>query len=508
MADDLQWQQLERALQACADEPIRYSGAIQPHGYLVSCDARNGIVQHVSRNCSELFEADPDELIGRDITELILLPLPMIGGDDAARGGASRAAGYVGTVNLGPQARFCDVSVHVAQELLHLEIEPQSGVADVRQPVELVHDRIARMGPDAVPDAHVHAHMALHVRELTGFDRVMVYRFLDDDSGEVIAESLADGVASYLGLRYPASDIPAQARALYLRNRVRVIPDVEYAPVPVEPAHLPDGAPLDLSLHALRSVSPVHLEYMRNMGMAASMSISIVVDGRLWGLIACHHRTPRRLPPRHRTAADLLGMFYSQRVAALQHLHDATRKGRTKAIRTGVIRMLAATPDVGAMLATALPELRELVSADAAVHLHPVGQMQHGAPVDDATLDAARQWLARQHSPVAATDTATQWTESDGAFAGVLGMRLPAGQTVLLLRREQVTTVNWAGEPVKDLVQTDDGVRLAPRRSFNTWRETVRGHSLPWDQDSLDDAESIAILLSQALRGHVPGAHH
>ena len=499
MADDLQRQQLERALQACADEPIRYSGAIQPHGYLVSCDARNGIVQHVSRNCRELFEADPGELIGRDITELILLPLPMIGADDAARAAASRAPGYVGTVNLGPQARFCDVSVHLAQGLLHLEIEPQSGVADVRQPVELVHDRIARIGPDAVPDAHVHAHMAQHVRELTGFDRVMVYRFLDDGSGEVIAESLAEGVLSYLGLRYPASDIPAQARALYLRNRVRVIPDVDYVPVPIEPAQLHDGTALDLSLHALRSVSPVHLDYMRNMGMAASMSVSIVVDGRLWGLIACHHRTPRRLPPRHRTAADLLGMFHSLRVASMQHLHDAARKGRTRAIRTGMIRVLATTPGADVPFTTLLPELRELIAADAAVHVHDDHAVHDGEPVQPATVDALRQWLAGQYGAVIATDTGSDWRDPTGTYAGVLVLRLPAGHAIALLRREQVHDVDWAGEPVKHLVQTDDGVRLAPRRSFNTWRETVRGHSRPWDRESLDDAESIAILLAQAL---------
>ncbi|MGY0505780.1 GAF domain-containing protein [Luteimonas sp. e5] len=500
---------LEQALAACADEPIRFSAAVQPHGYLLSCDADSGIVRHASANCEELFEVAAQELIGQPLDQLIHIDLAgLLASPDAAR--FRRLAQYVASLNIGPQARFCDLSLHLAQGLAHLEIEPQVHAGAQLSAAELAHDMIARIALDGDDDdgARLHATMAEQVRRLTGFDRVMIYRFLDDDSGEVIAESLADGVPSYLGLRYPASDIPPQARALYLVNRVRVIADTGYAPTPILPPRHHDGHALDLSLHGLRSVSPVHLEYMRNMGMAASMSISIVVDDRLWGLVACHHRRPRQLPPRHRTAADLLGMFYSLRVASMQHLATAARKSYARSMRNRMIRALDAARDPATVIAELLPDLREVIGADAALYLGPDGIHADGDAVEGATLDAALAWLATQSTPIAASDEARQWRGADadaaGGHAGVLGLQLSPQHRVLLLRREQVDEVRWAGEPLKDLIKTDDGMRLAPRRSFNTWRETMRGHSLRWSADDLDEAEASTIVLRRALAGHRP----
>lgn len=492
-------EEIARATVACANEPIRFSGGIQPHGYLFSCDARTGIVRHVSANCGELFECEPGVLIGQPVGDFIHLPLPA---PELACASSGEDARYVGSANIGAHARFCDISAHVAQGLLHLEIEPQP-VGGAESAVELVHDMIVRIGIEDGDAERLHADVAAHVRRLTGFDRVMVYRFLADGTGEVIAESLAEGVQSYLGLRYPESDIPAQARALYLRNRVRVIASTDYRPSPILPAMLDDGSPLDLSMHGLRSVSPVHLEYMRNMGMAASMSVSVIVDGRLWGLIACHHQAPRQLPPRHRTAADLLGVFYSMRVAAMQHLETATRKTRARAIRTGMLRMLGAIPDPSAYITALLPELRQMIPADAVVLVSPGGIAGEGDAVPDVVLADARAWLARQPDSLAASHLAGEWQAgaAGAGYAGVLGMRLDEGHEIFLFRRESISEVRWAGEPVKHLARTDDGVRLAPRRSFNVWRETVHGQSRPWSQEDIEDADSTTMLLRQALQG-------
>lgn len=490
--------EIAQATLACANEPIQFSGGIQPHGYLFSCHPVSGLVQHVSANCGELFECDLSELIGQPIDHFIQLPVSLT---ELAAIHDGEFARYVGSSNVGARAQYCDISLHLAQGLAHLEIEPQSSNQSGLSAGELVHDMIVRLGAAFTSEAGLHDEMARQVRLLTGFDRVMVYRFLADDTGEVIAESLADGVQPYLGVRYPASDIPPQARALYLRNRVRVIASTDYQPSLIQPPALADGNPLDLSMHGLRSVSPVHLEYMRNMGMAASMSISIIVDDRLWGLVACHHRTPRQLMPRHRTAADLLGMFYSLRVTSMQHLESATRKTRARAIRTGMLRALSSVSDPAAYLATLLPELREIVPADAAVLITPHDMTIVGDAVTAPTLDAARTWFDAQPGDVAASHIAREWlgdAESDG-HAGVLGMRLSDGRAVLLLRREQLNEVRWAGEPVKHLVTTDDGVRLAPRRSFNIWREAVGGQAKPWSREDMEDAEPTAMLLRQAL---------
>ena len=494
--------EVAQATIACANEPIQFSGGIQPHGYLFSCHPTTGVIRHVSANCGELFECDPSEFIGQPLEHYLQLPVSLAELTTTHDGEFVR---YVGSANIGADARYSDISLHVAQGLAHLEIEPQPHTGSDLSAGELVHAMIVRLGTEFATDADLHDEMARQVRLLTGFDRVMVYRFLADDTGEVIAESLADGVQAYLGVRYPASDIPPQARALYLRSRVRVIASTDYRPSPIQPAMLPDGNPLDLSMHGLRSVSPVHLEYMRNMGMAASMSISIIVDGRLWGLVACHHRSPRQLPPRHRTAADLLGMFSSLRVTSMQHLETATRKTRARGIRTGMLRALGSVSDPNAYLAALLPELREMIPADAAVLPNGGERVIDGDAVSAATLAAARPWLDAQPQSVAATQVAADWlgdAEPEG-HAGILGMRLDDGRTMLLLRREQIGDVRWAGEPVKHLVATDDGLRLAPRRSFNVWREKVRGQAEPWSREDLDDAESTAVLLRQAL----PASH-
>ncbi|SIQ29848.1 GAF domain-containing protein [Solilutibacter tolerans] len=490
--------EIAQATVACANEPIQFSGGIQPHGYLFSCHPTSGIVRHVSANCGQLFECDPSELIGQPIDDFIQLP-SSVAELAALQDGAF--ARYVGSANIGAQARYCDVSLHLAQGLAHLEVEPQPVNSRSLSAGELAHEMIVRLTDAQATESQLHDEMARQVRLLTGFDRVMIYRFLDDDTGEVIAESLAEGVQSYLGVRYPASDIPPQARALYLRNRVRVIASTDYVPSPIQPAVVHDGAPLDLSMHGLRSVSPVHLEYMRNMGMAASMSISIIVDDRLWGLVACHHRTPRQLPPRHRTAADLLGMFYSLRVTSMQHLKSATRKTRARAIRTEMLRALASVDDPSAYLAKLLPELQEIVPADAAVLVTPQDITVVGDAVTATTLDAARTWFEAQPGDVAASHVASEWmgdAASEG-HAGLLGMRLTDGRSVLLLRREESGEVSWAGEPVKHLVTTDDGVRLAPRRSFNIWREMVSAQAQPWSREDLEDAEPTAMLLRQTL---------
>lgn len=490
--------EIAQATLACANEPIQFSGGIQPHGYLFSCHPTTGIVRHVSANCAELFECDVSELLGQPIEHFVQLPLSLAELTATHDGEFAR---YVGSANIGIKAHYCDVSLHVAQGLAHLEIEPQSANALGLSAAELVHDMIVRISADFDSDTQLHDEMARQVRLLTGFDRVMIYRFLDDDSGEVIAESLADGVQSYLGVRYPASDIPPQARALYLRNRVRVIASTDYIPSPIVPAALHDGAPIDLSMHGLRSVSPVHLEYMRNMGMAASMSISIIVDGRLWGLVACHHRTPRQLLPRHRTAADLLGMFYSLRVTSMLHLDTATRKTRARAIRTGILHGMSSVSDPVSFLASILPELREIVPADAAVLVMSDCTTFVGDAVTASTIEAACTWFAAQTEDIAASHVASEWMGdvAPEGHAGVLGMRLNDGRAVLLFRREQTGEVRWAGEPVKHLVATDDGVRLAPRRSFNVWREMVSGQAMPWSREDLEDAAPTAMLLRQIM---------
>lgn len=296
---------LQAAYDACAREPIHLSGAIQPHGVLLAFAPRSGEIVAASENAGELFATDAQALLGQAIDEWFdshALELVRASAAASQPGDFPRLAGLV---NAGAWGELHYLSVHVRAQLIHVELEPAA--RDSAEPLD-AHAMIARLetGAQAAPFFQA---VAEQVRELTGYDRVMVYAFRRDHSGEVVAQALGGELSSYLGLRFPASDIPPQARALYLANRVRVIPDAGYAPVPVRTAA--QAAPLDMSFDLLRSVSPIHLEYLRNMGVRASMSISLIVDGRLWGLIACHHPQPRPVGPRERIAADVFGRYVS-----------------------------------------------------------------------------------------------------------------------------------------------------------------------------------------------------
>jgi light-regulated signal transduction histidine kinase (bacteriophytochrome) len=496
---------IERALQTCASEPIHQSGAIQPHGYLVSCHLPDWTIRHVSANAEALTGAPPGQMLGRSLRDFLavdaieaIIEATSFSEPDAP---AQRAA----TTNIGPMATLCDISVHCSDGLLHVEIEPQRRHDAERSPTLVAQAMIARVASSG-DDAGFHQRVAEQVRLLIGYDRVMVYRFRHDDAGEVVAESRDPALPPYLGLRYPASDIPAQARRLYLRNRIRVIPDARYAPVPILPDRDRRGQPLDIGQLALRSVSPVHLQYLANMGVAASMSISIVAGGRLWGLIACHHRNARHVPPVVRAAADLFGLFVSMRVAAREQ-HDATAlEDAARAVRDTLALRLENASDPRLALSSELDLLQRAVASDGVAllqsgHWHGAGRTP---PRDCAP--ALLDWLRRhglEASGIAASDRVGEWAPSPGrtdGIAGVLALPLDGARDEWLLyfRCEQVEEVRWAGRPDEPFLADGSGGRIGPRASFEAWHETVRGTSTPWSDADL----RTAARLRAALREH------
>ncbi|RZA11228.1 MAG: GAF domain-containing protein, partial [Lysobacteraceae bacterium] len=360
----------------------------QPHGYLVSCGVGDWVVRHASANIDQLFEVPAEELIGSDLREFITNELidPVSSLVELLEPGA--APQHAGATNIGMAAQMCDVGVHIADGLVHLEFEPRGPGPRNVMPTVLAQSMIASAN-GASGMAELFQHCADQVRQLSGYDRVMVYRFRHDDAGEVIAESRDDAMEPYLGLRFPASDIPVQARTLYIRNRIRVIPDASYRPVPIVPACMASGAPLDLGQHALRSVSPVHLEYLRNMGVHASMSLSIVVDGRLWGLVACHHREPRQVPLQVRAALDMFGMFISMRVGSHALEWAAAVEESTRVVREALALRIGKASDVGQALRDAIDTLSHAVPCEGvAVRCDGAWQLQGETPDLDGLAHA------------------------------------------------------------------------------------------------------------------------
>lgn len=496
----------------CAREPIHLSGAIQPHGYLVSCSWPDWTVRHVSLQVDDLFGIPAEDLLGTSLREQVAEALLDTISDAVRFLDPGIASQRVGTANVGALGMLCDISVHLYQGLIHLEIEPQREPSPAEASPLAAQPMIARMAQVEYGQAFLDL-VASNVRELTGYDRVMVYRFRPDDAGEVIAEARADDMEPFLGLRYPASDIPPQARALYRLNRLRVIPDVDYVPAPILPARHAGGAALDLSYLALRSVSPVHLEYLRNMGVGASMSISIVSGGRLWGLIACHHRTPRQVTPATRAVADLLGVYVSMRVATHEQAEALSRFDQSQRFGDVLRQALKTDGDLGEALSTYLAVVPRLLRADGALLMLgdlrvPFGQV----PAVDR-WPVLRAWGAARAGAVASSHRREEWQGASSEAGGPAGLLALAfghdGDGIYCFRNEQFADVMWAGEPHKAMVPTDDGQRIAPRRSFAVWRQAVRGTSLEWNEGDIRTAERLYDILREQHRRNesVPQEH-
>jgi light-regulated signal transduction histidine kinase (bacteriophytochrome) len=373
-----------------------------------------------------------------------------------------------------------DLTAHVSDELLLLEIEasePQRQSA--AEALGEVRRCVAEL--DAAPDLNRLVHVAAReARGLTGFHRVMIYRFLEDGAGSVVAEAKINALTSWLNHHYPESDIPKQARALYLRNAIRVIPDAGYTPAPLCPAANPrTGRPVDMSNCALRSVSPIHLQYLKNMGVAASMSVSIIVDGALWGLISFHHQAPKLVPYVTRELCKHLGQILSQQIKGredAEHHHESLRLSAT---REKLLDRVLKGPSLDQALADHIKEVQRAVPADGAAVVVGTQVVRTGhAPGEEQVSDLATWLLASCSPPVYATNRLPgehSPAESYAADAsGLLASVVWRDPHILLLwfRAELVQTINWAGNPHKPLEASSAG-QLTPRRSFGIWKETA-----------------------------------
>lgn len=506
---------LDEALQACSQEPIHIPGRVQPHGVLLALQEPDLAIQQVSASLETLTGRRPEELLGCSLEELLgeeqtsrlrrLLQSP-----DLA---AANPVAFTLPGGEGETRRF-DGIIHRTRQALILELEPASRSAGV--PFEsfyhLVNASVQRL--QNAPDLERLLEIAAEeVRELTGFDRVMVYRFDPEWNGEVIAEERAEDLEPFLGLRYPASDIPAQARQLYTISRMRLIADVQARPASLVPERTADGSPLDLSFSVLRSVSPVHLEYLKNMGVGASMSVSLMRGERLWGLIACHHRTARLVPYVRRIACDFLGQVLSLQLSVRETERALRERLRLEGVAARLIGSAASGPDLLEGLAAAPEELLGAVNAAGAAlsygdQVRLVGQ----TPDSDSVWTLVRS-LERAGVPdLHATDSlsrdypeAERWKD---LASGLLTARISDEFRVLWFRPEVVRVVNWAGEPQKAVRVEEGRTTLHPRRSFELWKQVVSLRSEPWTPEELEVAgrlrgELVDLFLREAeARAH------
>ncbi|HZH13762.1 MAG TPA: ATP-binding protein [Archangium sp.] len=490
-------------LSQCEREPIHLLGGIQPHGVLLAFSEPDLTLRVVSANTEALLGRPPEALLDRPLGEilhsssLVLLTQAL-----------SQPA--TGTLRLEAAGRFFTGVLHRSDGLVVLELEPTgegTREEEVLGMVDLLLSQLARAhGPLGLLQAAAEA-----VRALTRFDRVMVYRFDADWHGEVVAESRDEAMDSFQAMHFPASDIPAQARALYTRHTLRLIADARAAPVPLRPAVLPSlGRPVDLSGAALRSVSPVHLEYLANMGVGASMSISLLREGRLWGLIACHHRTPLVVPAATRRACDVLARLVSLQLASEERARGSAELARRAHLQTQLLERLSEQAGTLPVALAAQAELLlGLTGAGGVALLLGQAPVLVGHTPSSEDVDELVTWLAGQHfEGTFQTERLGQLyppaAEYTDVASGLLAVRLDeaAPRFLLWFRPEVARTVTWAGNPQKPVVPGPGASRLHPRASFDAWKETVRGAGTPWTQVDVAAAVGFRSALVGVLLRH------
>ncbi|WP_051104608.1 MULTISPECIES: ATP-binding protein [unclassified Streptomyces] len=486
-------------LSQCVREPIHLLGGVQSYGALVAARLHDAVVDTVSRNAGDVLGRAAGELVGRPVTELV--------GDEQwalARESTEAAGAGEGTPD-GPAAsgvlslslesddgrvRLFDVTVHRVAELLVLEFEPRAAAGPFV--FQNFYPRVRRALHRLQGATNVTECCAAAVREvqaLTGYDRVVAYRFDGAEGpGEVIAEVRNEGREPWLGLWFPASDIPPQARRLYARNWIRVIGDVDDATVGLLPElREGTGEPLDLSGSILRTVSGYHLEYLRNIGVASSMSVSLLRDGELWGLIACHGDEPRRLTPEVRAACEFFGIALSLQLAAVAEREQADElSGRRRALAALLARLSSQEPDA---LLRPGSGMAELLLADGALLVRGTEVTATGDPVPAALPGLLERlagagpvgevWSSDRVPEVLGLDAAE--AEAQGVPAGLLFLPFNrAGDLLAWWRREQPAPREWAADPARPVRTGPGGERLTPRGSAAVHRATVRGRSTPW----------------------------
>ena len=479
----------------CDREPIHIPGQIQPFGVVFVLAEPSLVVTQVSENVGDHLARGVEEVLGQPLATL-LDPASVAAVKEALR---EESWHDLNPLQIGAHGKQFDGIVHRHQGAAILELEPNPGPAPATlhpfRPALIRLERVLTL-------AELGEVVVQQMRRVTEFERVMFYRFHEDGHGSVDAEAKAPELEPYLGLHYPASDIPAQARELYRKNWVRLIFDGRAKPARVVPTLRADtGGPLDLSFSVLRSVSPIHLEYMANMGVRASMSISLVVRDRLWGLISClNHTGPRRVSQETRMACEFLGRLTSLQIAALEDSDQLAQRAARRATEEDLARAMRESPPEVNVLEALLARPKELmgiVSAGGVAVVSGGEVVTRGhTPLPPLIQDIAA-WVDQNEGfrPFATASLGGAFPParvSSDVASGLLTFALPGAspRRLLWFRPEFIQTVSWGGDPNKP-VAAPSGDRLRPRHSFALWREEVRLRSHPWTASNLEAADEL-----------------
>lgn len=457
-------------LSQCDREPVSFIGAIQGFGALLAVDPSTMKVVAASENLSEFLDVSTDKAIGKKISDILPGCEEFFEAHpkNAFMSGANRV-----TREKSGKHEIYEIEKNIDAKKDHALVEYLEGLQSGRELKELLQKA-----------------SEIVFKEI-GFSRVMIYRFHEDLHGEVVAETVKKGTDSFMGLHYPASDIPAPARALFLEKFVRIIPEVSGSAVQMQSKET-----VDLTRSTLRAASPIHIQYLKNMDVAASLTISLVVDGKLWGLIACHNDRPKLVSPSQREICEIIGRMVSTLINESQRKEELDHKNRIVEIHRKLIQKISNSVDMSEELTKASPTILDLIESggvSAALYLEghwaSVGKVPR-----ESELNEIVEWLTHHHGSSTTFHTHEFGVHNEDAgklaaiASGVLAVAIPKGEKNFLLwfRPEVVQTVNWAGNPNEKVIESNG--RLSPRGSFELWKESVRGKSYKWKSWEVDAA--------------------
>ncbi len=471
-------------------EPIHTPGTIQPHGVLLVLQGPQFKIQQVSSNTFDLLGLQPEELLKKSLKDLLVdLEQIKIIKQYLSRDFESINPLKLAIKNEGKTVNF-DGIIHRSGKAIILELEPVLSkdknnflsfyhlvrpVIVLMQKAQTLHDLCQVI--------------AMEIRQLTGFDRVMIYRFSHNGSGTVIAEAKNKRIAPFMGLHFPDLDIPSQAKRLFSQSFLRLIPDAQAQPVPLIPTLNPTTKqPLDMSFCTLRSVSPCHISYLENMGVRAAMSISLIYQQRLWGLIACHHQSPKHVSYEIRTVCEFLGQAMALELANKEEHENLEYKLKLRSIQASLIDTMTQSDNFVDSLVADSSCLLDLVGAQGVALYLDERLICAGKTPKEADIYDLIPWVHTQiDNHIFYTDSLSKLyppaTPFQSVASGLLALSIaPNRQTsILWFRPEGLQTVNWGGDPTTQVeVEASGNLRLSPRKSFDLWQETVRQTALPW----------------------------
>jgi chemotaxis family two-component system sensor kinase Cph1 len=489
----------------CESEPIHIPGSIQPQGFLLGIIEDTQLIDYCSANCEDFIGLSPDKVLGRTLADIFQKDQSEKFDYYWKHDKNNQVTPFVFLLG---DLRF-NTSVNSSGSILILEFEPiPDGGLDASDLYLQTRSFVSILQKNSfLPE--LCQDIADETRAITGYDRVMIYRFDEEYNGEVIAESKREDLNSFSGQKYPHTDIPVQARELYIRNPLRVIFNVNYQPVPLltlNDSVEKSNKSLDLSLSILRSVSPIHIEYLKNMGVGATLTISLLNNNKLWGLIACHHYSLKLLPHHTRLSALLQGHFLTSQIAVREVAEEFEISQGTDKSLLESLTLLHENEDFIESFYNS-PSLLKLANASGFAIYYKGKLFKSGhVPATEELVPLLKTLSERYQDSDLHTEQLIDILpdqEHLSRFASGIIYHSIAGATpdgIIWLRPERRETINWAGNPHKAVVHNEDGgVRLSPRKSFELWLEEVKNKSDKWRKSEINASSSFAYALQKFI---------